>query len=401
MRARVGRRARRRRAGRAGRGRHRADLRAAHRALAVGGRLLHARAVRARVGRGLHRVAARLTARLVAAAVALTADRQEHHRAENRNQYPAHAKPPNHSGYQPLLLLPRRHRVPVRDSVLNGNRGRANARSQNLTHARARPAARFDRGGESRCCIAGEKAEVGFEPTNNGFAIRPLSPLGYSAAACGRYTPSGLASSQAKNSPRFPSDLHGTAAPHSDPAARSRLALGVPVPRLFCSHQASHFLCVCSAESASSVAHCSGVRPRFWPVRRCSARAAWKRTSPSRSPSRLMRSGMAGGGARSARRRAAVGAWRGRPATRGTARGRRAGRPPLALCTDQLLGRPGRRRRPGGTRGGGGFQVDPRRSSFTAPSTPDRRGPSTPAGRPATASPIARRPAEYVPRAGR
>ncbi len=27
-----------------------------------------------------------------------------------------------------------------------------------------------------------EEAEVGFEPTNNGFAIRPLSPLGYSAA---------------------------------------------------------------------------------------------------------------------------------------------------------------------------------------------------------------------------
>src|SRR3954465_2510045 len=26
-----------------------------------------------------------------------------------------------------------------------------------------------------------KKAEVGFEPTNNGFAIRPLSPLGYSA----------------------------------------------------------------------------------------------------------------------------------------------------------------------------------------------------------------------------
>ncbi len=25
------------------------------------------------------------------------------------------------------------------------------------------------------------EAEVGFEPTNNGFAIRPLSPLGYSA----------------------------------------------------------------------------------------------------------------------------------------------------------------------------------------------------------------------------
>jgi hypothetical protein len=28
---------------------------------------------------------------------------------------------------------------------------------------------------------SGKKAEVGFEPTNNGFAIRPLSPLGYSA----------------------------------------------------------------------------------------------------------------------------------------------------------------------------------------------------------------------------
>ena len=26
-----------------------------------------------------------------------------------------------------------------------------------------------------------EEAEVGFEPTNNGFAIRPLEPLGYSA----------------------------------------------------------------------------------------------------------------------------------------------------------------------------------------------------------------------------
>ena len=26
-----------------------------------------------------------------------------------------------------------------------------------------------------------EKAEIGFEPMNNGFAIRPLSPLGYSA----------------------------------------------------------------------------------------------------------------------------------------------------------------------------------------------------------------------------
>src|SRR5438128_891123 len=30
-----------------------------------------------------------------------------------------------------------------------------------------------------------KKAEVGFEPTNNGFAIRPLSPLGYSAAVQG------------------------------------------------------------------------------------------------------------------------------------------------------------------------------------------------------------------------
>ena len=26
-----------------------------------------------------------------------------------------------------------------------------------------------------------EEAEIGFEPMNNGFAIRPLSPLGYSA----------------------------------------------------------------------------------------------------------------------------------------------------------------------------------------------------------------------------
>ena len=35
-------------------------------------------------------------------------------------------------------------------------------------------------------CRAAE-AEVGFEPTNNGFAIRPLSPLGYSAASFRRY----------------------------------------------------------------------------------------------------------------------------------------------------------------------------------------------------------------------
>ena len=28
-----------------------------------------------------------------------------------------------------------------------------------------------------------EKAEVGFEPTNHGFAIRSLRPLGYSAGA--------------------------------------------------------------------------------------------------------------------------------------------------------------------------------------------------------------------------
>src|SRR3954447_3976342 len=31
------------------------------------------------------------------------------------------------------------------------------------------------------------KAEVGFEPTNNGFAIRPLSPLGYSALFSQQY----------------------------------------------------------------------------------------------------------------------------------------------------------------------------------------------------------------------
>ena len=31
------------------------------------------------------------------------------------------------------------------------------------------------------------KAEVGFEPTNNGFAIRPLSPLGYLAGDFAQY----------------------------------------------------------------------------------------------------------------------------------------------------------------------------------------------------------------------
>ena len=31
------------------------------------------------------------------------------------------------------------------------------------------------------------EAEAGFEPANNGFAIRPLSPLGYSALRSGRY----------------------------------------------------------------------------------------------------------------------------------------------------------------------------------------------------------------------
>ena len=35
-------------------------------------------------------------------------------------------------------------------------------------------------GGDSRG-VPERKAEVGFEPTNDGFAIRSLSPLGYSA----------------------------------------------------------------------------------------------------------------------------------------------------------------------------------------------------------------------------
>ena len=33
------------------------------------------------------------------------------------------------------------------------------------------------------------KAEVGFEPTNHGFAIRSLSPLGYSAVERAGYLP--------------------------------------------------------------------------------------------------------------------------------------------------------------------------------------------------------------------
>ena len=35
--------------------------------------------------------------------------------------------------------------------------------------------------GLDRCRLTSEQAAVGFEPTHNGFAIRPLSPLGYAA----------------------------------------------------------------------------------------------------------------------------------------------------------------------------------------------------------------------------
>ena len=41
------------------------------------------------------------------------------------------------------------------------------------------------------------KAEVGFEPTNNGFAIRPLSPLGYSAELLEHYPRLPILASQA------------------------------------------------------------------------------------------------------------------------------------------------------------------------------------------------------------
>src|SRR4051794_16452165 len=48
----------------------------------------------------------------------------------------------------------------------------------------AAPQAKFRRAtacGGDRYNNRREEAEVGFEPTNNGFAIRPLGPLGYSA----------------------------------------------------------------------------------------------------------------------------------------------------------------------------------------------------------------------------
>jgi len=38
-------------------------------------------------------------------------------------------------------------------------------------------------GNGAKAADKNSKAEVGFEPTTNGFAIRPLRPLGYSAAA--------------------------------------------------------------------------------------------------------------------------------------------------------------------------------------------------------------------------
>lgn len=63
------------------------------------------------------------------------------------------------------------------------------------------------------------KARVGFEPTNNGFAIRPLRPLGHLAGVAQRYRGSAPSSSATR-------DLQPQAAEHrriplpSPPAAR-------------------------------------------------------------------------------------------------------------------------------------------------------------------------------------
>lgn len=48
-----------------------------------------------------------------------------------------------------------------------------------------------------------EEAEVGFEPTNNGFAIRPLGPLGYSAEGALSSLVTGDSSNARKKKPRM------------------------------------------------------------------------------------------------------------------------------------------------------------------------------------------------------
>ena len=54
-----------------------------------------------------------------------------------------------------------------------------------------------------------EEAEVGFEPTNNGFAIRPLSPLGYSAVNFTIASPLGAGVFQSPSTPSFAGDSDG------------------------------------------------------------------------------------------------------------------------------------------------------------------------------------------------
>ena len=109
------------------------------------------------------------------------------------------------------LLFVAAEPVPVRGGMLNSNvehvkRGRLFPESgvgmlecgRSAGSRRGRtPQAWRERPGERRASSPvarmrptlekGKEAEVGFEPTNNGFAIRPLSPLGYSAARRGGF----------------------------------------------------------------------------------------------------------------------------------------------------------------------------------------------------------------------
>ena len=55
----------------------------------------------------------------------------------------------------------------------------------------------YNRRKKAFSCEKQAEAEVGFEPTNNGFAIRPLSPLGYSATGKRDYPPQAFYSRKA------------------------------------------------------------------------------------------------------------------------------------------------------------------------------------------------------------